>query len=91
MTPPLAAHIAALLQRVACEGLIDDIARLELRFAEAEDAGLRFEIAKLPGFFWLRRGDNARATAGMTMAHGHGADRGAACFTGGPTVTVRPR
>ena len=67
----LAADVAALIARVPREGPIDAIAALEPRLGETQDPVLRFHIAKLLGFYWLRRGDHTRALAWNSQALQH--------------------
>ena len=58
----VAEHFRAVLADLPRRGLTDDIVALEPRFAEASDPALQAEIAKLLGFYWLRRGDPDKAT-----------------------------
>ena len=52
-----ARHFATVLDRVRRQGLTDDVASLESWIPRAEDPALRAQMAKLLGFFHLRRGD----------------------------------
>ena len=51
----------ALRERVRQHGLIDDIASLEPDIDLVQDPRIKGEMARLLGFFWLRRGNLTRA------------------------------
>ncbi len=68
----VAEHFAAVVAALSARGPTDDILTLEPRFVETTDPALQAEIAKLLGFYWLRRGEaekalawNDRAAAGL--------------------------
>ena len=59
----VAEHFHAVISNLSKRGLTDDIVVFETRFSETSDPALQAEIAKLLGFYWLRRGDPAKAIA----------------------------
>ena len=51
----------AILQQVRQHGLIDDVASIEPLIGRVRDTRMRGEMARLLGFFWLRRQNAAKA------------------------------
>jgi hypothetical protein len=67
----LAGRFVALVEGVRRHGLTDDVAALETWIDQASDPGLQGEMAKLLGFFWLRRGNLEKAVRWSDLARQH--------------------